>query len=114
MKQKYTKKDVRSNSAAVLAIGYCKAYTLFPEGDAYGYSSSGSCGWECDYHMVFTGNGAVTISTGYRPIGTHVNSDIVEEYERKARKARELLENWEYREALDFLQKKFVRIALNS
>ena len=113
MKTKYTKKSIRTNSTTILAIGYCQAYTLFPEDDAYGYSA-GSYSWDCDYHTVFTGNGAVTISTGYRPIGTHVNPDIVEEYERKARKARELLENWEYREALDFLQKKFVRIALNS
>ena len=113
MKQKYTKRDIRSNSAAILAIRYCQAYTLFPEGDAYGYSA-GSEGWDCDYHMVFTGNGAVTISTGYRSIGTRVNHDIVEEYERKAREARKAMEYEEYREALYELQKKFVSVVLNS
>ena len=113
MKQKYTKRDIRSNSAAILAIGYCWAHTLFPEGDAYGYSA-GSEGWDCDYHMVFTGNGAVTISTGYRSIGTRVNHDIVEEYERKAREARKTMEYEEYREALYELQKKFVSVVLNS
>jgi hypothetical protein len=113
MKKKYTKRDVRNNSVTILAIGYCKAYTLFPEGDAYGYSA-GSDGWDCDYHMVFANNGGVTISTGYRTIGTHVNPDIVAEYEREAREARETMEYEEYREALYKLQKKFVCAVLNS
>ena len=113
MKQRYTKKDVRSNSSTIIAIGYCKAYTLFPEGDAYGYSA-GSDGWDCGYHMVFINNGGVTISTGYRTMGIHVDPDIVAEYERKAREAQGTMGYEEYREALYKLQKEFVSVVLNS
>ena len=106
MKQKYTKKSIRNNGVPVIAIGYCYAETLFPSVDAYGYSS-GSYGWDCDYHMVY-GDSMAIISTGYRPIGMTADYEIVNMYENIARKLRSELAYDEFVVRLAELQKGFV------
>lgn len=101
---------MRNQGNPVIAIGYCDAQTLFPSGDAFGYSK-GIYGWNCDYHMVH-GDPTVIISTGYRPIGTIADHEIVKEFEKKAREARETLSYEEYQERLYSLQKDFVKAIL--
>jgi len=63
MKLKATKRDFKGER--VLKVGYCKVQFLFPERDAFAYSS-GVYGWACDY---FKADGFY-VSTGYNPIGT--------------------------------------------
>ena len=106
MKQKYTKKSIRNNGVPVIAIGYCEVQTLFPSADAYGYSS-GSYGWDCDYHMVYGDNLAI-ISTGYRPIGTTADNEIVKMYEANAKMLRRDFPYDEFVVRLKELQKGFV------
>lgn len=106
MKQKYTKKSIRNNGVPVIAIGYCDAQTLFPSDNAYGYSS-GSYGWDCDYHMVY-GDNLTIISTGYRPIGIPADHEIVRLYENRARELAKSLSHDEFDKQLPVLQKCFI------
>jgi hypothetical protein len=109
IKQKYTYKAIRNMGLPVLAIGYCDLQTLFPETDAFGYSS-GTNGWNCNYHRTYGGSRAI-VSTGYRPIGTTVPRDIVKKYEAKARELPTSL-SFDRIEKLCELQKDFIVEAL--
>ncbi len=79
MKLQTTKKQIRQNFNTVLSIGYCDAQNLLDCKTPFAYSA-GVYGWSCDYYQI----GNVCISTGYSPIGTPVNYELLNELERKA------------------------------
>jgi len=79
MKLQTTKKQIRQNFNTVLSIGYCDAQYLLNHKAPFAYSA-GVYGWSCDYYQV----GNVCISTGYSPIGTHVDYSLLRELESKA------------------------------
>ena len=79
MRLKATKKQIRENFNTILSIGYCDAQYLLNCKNPFAYSA-GLYGWSCDYYQI----GNVCISTGYSPIGTPVNYELLRELEGKA------------------------------
>lgn len=79
MKLKTTKKAIRNSGYNVLKIGYCNAQNLLRHKSTFAYSERRE-GWACDYYQI----GNVIISTGYDPIGTKVDYDLIREYDEKA------------------------------
>ena len=79
MKLKATKKQIKRNFNSILSIGYCDAQYLLDCKTPFAYSA-GLNGWSCDYYQI----GNICISTGYSPIGTPVNYELLRELERKA------------------------------
>ena len=79
MKLKATKKQIRRNFNTILSIGYCDAQYLLDCKTPFAYSA-GLNGWSCDYYQI----GNICISTGYSPIGTPVDYELLRELERKA------------------------------
>lgn len=83
MKLKISKKAIKQNFSTVISIGYCDAQYLLYCKNPFAYSA-GIYGWSCDYYQI----GRVCISTGYSPVGTPVNYDLLRELELKAEKLR--------------------------
>ncbi len=81
MKFKVTRKEMREGYNKIVSIGYCKAQNLLRYQNPIAYSA-GVNGWACDYYDV----GGVLISTGYAPIGTSPDYDIICKYESQAEK----------------------------
>lgn len=79
MKLKATKKQIRRNFNTILSVGYCDAQYLLDCKNPFAYSS-GLNGWSCDYYQI----GNICISTGYSPIGTPVDYELLRELEGKA------------------------------
>lgn len=79
MKLKTTKKQIRENFNTILSIGYCDAQYLLDCKNPFAYSA-GLYGWSCDYYQI----GNICICTGYSPIGTPVNYELLNELEKKA------------------------------
>lgn len=80
MKLKATKKQIRENFNTILSVGYCDAQYLLSSKTPFAYSE-GVYGWSCDYYKI----GNICICTGYSPIGTPVNYELLNELERKAK-----------------------------
>lgn len=78
MKIKTTKKAVKNHFSKVIALGYCDMQRLLSYFRAFGYSS-GVYGWSCDYYEF----GDVCISTGYSPIGTRADWQLIKEMESR-------------------------------
>jgi hypothetical protein len=83
MKIQTTKKSFKGLN--VLHVGYCKLQHLLKHRQPFAYSV-GVYGWACDYYQL---NGFI-VSTGYQPIGLHIDFAIIEAYEDNA---RAILEN---------------------
>lgn len=81
MKLKTTKKQIKNNFNNIYSFSYCLIQSLTYYKNPFAYSS-GSYGWACDYYEIDN----VCLSTGYSPIGTNVNYDLVRKYEDKALK----------------------------
>ena len=79
MKLKTTKKQIRENFNTILSVGYCDAQYLLSSRTPFAYSA-GVYGWSCDYYQI----GNICICTGYSPIGTPVDYELLDELERKA------------------------------
>ena len=79
MKLKATKKQIRRNFSTILSIPYCDAQYLLSYKTPFAYSE-GVYGWSCDYYQI----GNICICTGYSPIGTPVNYELLRELEGKA------------------------------
>lgn len=77
MKVKASKKEF--NGCKVLKISYCHAQRLLSCVEPFAYSG-GAYGWDCDYYQI----GNTIVCTGYRPIGSQVDYDLISEYEKKA------------------------------
>lgn len=87
MKYRTTNKEIRNNFGTVLSVGYCGMQNLlhFQEPAAY---TCGTYGWNADLYDL----GGVAISTGYRPIGKHVDYDALRPFEEAA---GAILNNWD-------------------
>ena len=83
MKLQTSKKQVLKSFYKVISVPYCEAQNLLNCHSPFAYSA-GIYGWSCDYYQF----GNVCISTGYSPIGTPVNYDLLRELELKAEKLR--------------------------
>lgn len=83
MKLQTSKKQVLKRFYKVISIPYCEAQNLLNFHSPFAYSA-GIYGWSCDYYQI----GNVCISTGYSPVGTPVNYDLLRELELKAEKLR--------------------------
>ena len=84
MKLQTTKKCIKEKSAKVLCAGYCSAWYLLLNKNAFAYSA-GVYGWQCDYYDL--GNGII-LATGYdcsRLGGKRVSCDLLDEYNNKAK-----------------------------
>lgn len=81
MKFKATKKEMKEGYNTIISIGYCNAQSLLRDKSPIAYSS-GIYGWACDYYDV----DGVLISTGYSPIGTRADYNIIRKYNNKAEK----------------------------
>ena len=81
MKTKVTKLSVKNSFNTILSIGYCDIQYLTYYKRAFAYSS-GINGWSCDYFEIDN----VCMSTGYSPIGSNVDYQLIKKYELKAQK----------------------------
>lgn len=79
MKYSTSKKAMKENFNKIVKIGYCKAQYLLNDLTPIAYST-GAYGWSCDYYQI----NDIVISTGYAPIGTAPNYELLKEYEKKA------------------------------
>ena len=88
MKLKTTKKQIRENTFNnLIAIGYCGAQSLLRHKQPFAYST-GVYGWACDYYQIDINGRRTIISTGYSPIGEHIDYKTLDKYEQKAEKIR--------------------------
>lgn len=114
MKFKTTKKEIKNNYSIILAASYCSLQHLLETSNPIAYSAGGY-GWDCDYYELEVDNMRVLISTGYRPIGEHINYDLCKEYDDKARdlKHNRASGSWdEYRKAIKPLLNEFLKKAV--
>lgn len=81
MDLKLKKKDVLNENKKVISIGYCSLQYLLRYQDRIGYTT-GVYGWNADVYEFDN----VVIVTGYRPFGEGIDSKLVQDYEKKARK----------------------------
>ena len=65
MNIKFTKKDILSNFANIICVGYCDIQYLLRYIDRIGYTC-GVYGWNADIYKI---DNATVIVTGYRPFG---------------------------------------------
>lgn len=78
--KKVTRGYIYNHYNKVYAISYCGAQALLSRLDRFGYNA-GVYGWNYDAYDM--GNG-ICITTGYRPIGEHVDIDKLRLYEQSA------------------------------
>ena len=110
MKFKSTKGDIMANYPKVIKIGYCDLQFLLKYESPITYTA-GVYGWNAD---IYDFNG-VAIVTGYRPFGNICpDRQIIEKYEKEARKIRYNYSYEEARKALQELQKKFIEEVLEN
>lgn len=88
MRFKTTMKEVKATSRVILKVGYCDLATLLRYESPYAYTA-GVYGWNADIYAF----GSAAIVTGYRTFGQSVDYDLVEEYEQRARKLADELDN---------------------
>ncbi len=84
MKLKTTKKSVLQNFSAVYQVGYCRLYNLLRELKPVAYIEN-STGWRADVYNLGDG---IALTTGYTPFGQKIDSEVINEYEFKAKLAR--------------------------
>lgn len=80
MKYRTTKKAVKAGYGTIYAIGYCNLQHLLYFNNPVGYTAN-QYGWACDIYDM--GNG-VAITTGYSPIGTHIEYDLIYSFDQQA------------------------------
>lgn len=76
IKARVTFREVREGFCNVYSVHYCGIQDIEQYLPCYFYSC-GIYGWNCDYYVV---SGNTIISTGYRPIGKHLDYKVVEKY----------------------------------
>lgn len=85
MKTQTTKKAIRNRFNKIYAAGYCSAWYLLRDLDPFAYSARAE-GWACDYYYL---GGGICLATGYdcdRLGAEYIKSDIIREYNERARK----------------------------
>lgn len=88
MKFRTTKKDIMSNFATVIKVGYCAFCTALKYSEPVAYTR-GTYGWNADIYLPGGRWKGVAIVTGYRPFGNVHSIDLTAKYEDLARKAEE-------------------------
>lgn len=107
-KVKITRKEIKARHTDVIAIGYCTAHNLLRYEDAWAYNA-GVNGWNYDVYSI----GTTAITTGYNPIGRHIDYEIVKAYDEKAEAIAEnrAMNYDEKKEAVRELLYKFIKEA---
>lgn len=84
MKYQTTKKAIRERADKIIAVGYCDLWYLLRDLDPFAYSARAE-GWACDYYYL---GSDIYLATGYdcdRLGAKYLKSDLVREYNEKAR-----------------------------
>lgn len=81
MKFKTTKKAIKSHYYTIIAVGYCDLQDLLHYENPIAYTC-GVYGWNADIYDI----DGVAIVTGYRPFGEHIDYDVVDAYNKAAKK----------------------------
>lgn len=84
---KASKKDVQ-NSFTCYSVGYAKLQSLFYFKTPLAYTK-GKYGWYADIYVFGTreiGDKPMAIVSGYKPFGTKISYEIVDKYEKRAKK----------------------------
>lgn len=104
-KYKITKKAVKElYGNKIISVGYCNLQNLLNGNDPFAYSSRVE-GWACDYYEIPRG---ICISTGYSPIGKHIDYDFCRKYDEAASEIIRRENDWEViREKLNNLLADF-------
>ena len=105
MKLQTTKSNIRKNFFNILSIGYCDADSLLQHVRPFAYSA-GVYGWSSDFYDI----DGVCISTGYGPIGTKTDYNLLREYNIEAQKinSNSALNYTERKEATNKLLHDFI------
>ena len=90
MKKEMSKKEIRNTNAKIIRVPYCAIQFLLSTETEFAYSTRRE-GWACDYYMIPRG---ICVSTGYAPIGKHVDYDFLHQYDNAAREICN--ETWEW------------------
>lgn len=87
IKFKTTYVEAKKHYSKIYSAGYCNLQFLLKVAEPVCYAS-GVYGWNCDFYVF----DSICISTGYRPVGTPINFDLVKKYKDKVNKleAKEL------------------------
>lgn len=89
MKIKTTKKSVMGTNARVYEVSYCGLDFLLKYKTPIAYTC-GVYGWNADIYSV----GCVAITTGYRPFGKRIDSDLIDKYKKLADEAFKITKDW--------------------
>ena len=104
MKYRTTKKAIRETEKRIISVTYCRLQNLLATESPFAYSARTE-GWACDYYHVPRD---ICISTGYSPIGKHIDYDFLRQYDEAAKKICTETYDWETRKRrLDALLKDF-------
>ena len=82
MKYKTTRKAVKETYGKIISVTYDNLQFLLRGTEAFAYSTRPE-GWACDYYEIPR---EICISTGYAPIGKHVDYDLCRRYDEAAEK----------------------------
>ena len=80
MKYRTTKKAVKAGYSTIYAIGYGNVQHLLYFSNPVAYTAN-QYGWASDIYDM--GNG-IAISTGYAPIGVHIEYDLIYSFDQQA------------------------------
>ena len=78
MKSKVTKTAVKNSFNTILSVGYCDIQYLTYYKSPFAYS----CGISCDYYEIDN----ICLCTGYNPMGSNVDYQLIKKCEIKAQK----------------------------
>jgi hypothetical protein len=105
MKKEVRESEIRKQyGKRIICVGYCHLQFLLKGTDPFAYSTRME-GWACDYYEIPRG---ICISTGYSPIGKHVDYDFLRKYDEAAREILSQYHIWDEQKAkLDALLEDF-------
>lgn len=96
MKYRTTKKNIKETyKSRIICVGYCNLQNLLRATDPFAYSTRVE-GWACDYYEIPR---EICISTGYDPIGKHVDYDLLRQYDEAAEKILRKYHIWDEQKA---------------
>lgn len=93
MKYRTTKKAIKETEKRIICVTYCRLQNLLATTEPFAYSVRTE-GWACDYYEIPRG---ICISTGYSPIGKHIDYDFLKQYDEAAQKICQETYDWETR-----------------
>lgn len=93
MKREVTKNEIRRTEDRILCVTYCGLQNLLSTENAFAYSTRVE-GWACDYYHIPRN---ICVSTGYSPIGKHIDYNLIRKYDEAAAKICSETWMWEQR-----------------